>query len=105
MPNETAPETTPNPEPQQIAVQFVNNAEGGYIRNESVPEGTTIGQFFAEKMPNVEGNPADPAQFTIRVNRQECASGQVLQPNDRVSVTPVKVAGASAAQTGAHLLI
>jgi hypothetical protein len=46
--------------------------------------------LFEEKMSG--GKPAD---YLIRVNRLPAAADQVLQPGDRVSITPVKIEGAA----------
>jgi hypothetical protein len=54
-------------------------------------EGTTVKQFFAEKVPlgRAQGD-------LIRVNRQAAAADQVLCHGDRISITPTKIDGAAA---------
>ena len=47
-------------------------------------------QFFNEKMPSRK-----PEDYLIRVNRQPVARDCVLQENDRVTVTPLKIEGAA----------
>ena len=70
-------------------VLYVNNDGGGFADFVEIAEGTTVQQFFAERVPN--GRPQD---YLIRVNRQPVAADQVLQEGDRVSVTPTKIEGA-----------
>ena len=53
-----------------------------------VAAGTTVRALFDEK---IGGKPAD---FLIRVNRQPASADQILQENDRVSITPTKIEGA-----------
>ena len=61
-------------------VLYVNNDGGGFADFVEIAEGTTVQQFFAERVPN--GRPQD---YLIRVNRQPVAADQVLQEGDRVS--------------------
>jgi sulfur carrier protein ThiS len=70
---------------------FINNQGSGFADTIEVEEGTTVGDFFAEKMPGRKA-----ADFLIRVNRQPTPVDQVLQPGDRVSITPSKIEGAAA---------
>jgi hypothetical protein len=51
--------------------------------------------LFTQRLPH--GSPAD---FLIRVNRQPTTSDYVLQPGDRVSMTPTKIEGAKALRAG-----
>jgi hypothetical protein len=48
-----------------------------------------VSRLFQERLPR--GAPAD---YLIRVNRQPVTADQILQPGDRVSVTPTKIEGA-----------
>jgi len=68
---------------------YVNNNGSGFADYVEVAEGTTVEQFFAERVPH--GKPQD---YLIRVNRQPVAANQVLQEGDRISVTPTKIEGA-----------
>jgi sulfur carrier protein ThiS len=68
---------------------FINNDGGGFADTIEVAEGTSINQLFEQRLPH--GKPAD---YLIRVNRQPVAADQVLQEEDRVSVTPTKIEGA-----------
>ena len=71
-------------------ILYLNNDGAGFADYVECSEGTTVEQFFAERIPN--GKPQD---YLIRVNRLPAAASQVLQENDRVSVTPTKIEGAA----------
>ena len=73
-----------------MRVLFINNDGGGYADYVNVSEGTTVDQFFKDKM---DGRKA--GDYLIRVNRQPVAQGYVLQENDRVTITPTKIDGAT----------
>lgn len=72
-----------------MKILYINNDGGGFANYVDVAEGTTVGQFFDNRV--TQGAPKD---YLIRVNRQPVACEQVLQENDRVSFTPVKIEGA-----------
>ena len=74
-----------------MKVMFLNNDGGGFADHIDVPEGITVAKFFADQMPGRK-----PEDYLIRVNRQPTSRDQVLQPGDRVSITPTKVEGAAA---------
>ena len=69
---------------------YVNNDGSGFADYVDIPEGTTVQQFFADRVSH--GKPQD---YLIRVNRQPVAADQVLQEGDRISFTPTKIEGAS----------
>jgi hypothetical protein len=73
-----------------MRVLFINNAGAGFADHVEVEPAVTIEQFFTRQM----GKESAPADYLIRVNRLPAARDQVLQENDRISVTPTKVAGA-----------
>jgi hypothetical protein len=73
-----------------MQILLITNDGGGFADHVDVAEGTTVARFFDEKVP---GRKAD--DYLIRVNRQPAAADQVLQPGDRVSITPVKIEGAA----------
>ena len=73
-----------------MKIFYLNNDGGGFADYVEIPAGTTVQQFFAERVP--QGRPQD---YLIRVNRQPAAADQVLQEGDRVSFTPVKIEGAT----------
>ena len=69
---------------------YINNNGAGFADYVEVAPGTTVEQFFAERIPN--GKPQD---YLIRINRQPVAANQILQEGDRISVTPTKIEGAA----------
>ncbi len=73
-----------------MRVLYINNDGGGFADYVTVSEGTTVDQFFKDKMQG-----SKPDDFLIRVNRQPVPRDYVLQENDRVTVTPTKIEGAS----------
>ncbi len=72
-----------------MRILFINNNGGGFADYVQVAEGSTVSQFFAAQMSGDR-----PGDYTIRVNRQPAAADQVLADGDRVTFTPVKIAGA-----------
>ena len=48
-----------------MQVMYINNNGGGFADYIDVPEGTTVEQLFAQRIPS--GKPED---YLIRVNRQ-----------------------------------
>ena len=70
---------------------FINNDGGGFADYVDMPAGTTVDKFFSQQLPG-----RDPQDYLIRVNRQPAARDYVLQDNDRVTMTPVKIEGAAA---------
>ena len=64
---------------------FVNNDGGGFADHIEVADNTTVEQLFREKLPSRKAS-----DFLIRVNRQPAAADQVLQPGDRISITPAE---------------
>jgi hypothetical protein len=75
-----------------MKVLFINNDGGGFADHVEVVDGTTVEQFFEQKLPGRE-----PEDYLIRVNRQPASAAQVLQEGDRVTMTPTKIEGAAAA--------
>lgn len=73
-----------------MKVLFINCDGGGFADHIDVPDGTTVGTLFCEKVPY--GKPAD---YLIRVDRQPAAANQVLHEGCRVSFTPTKIEGAA----------
>lgn len=74
-----------------MRILVINNHGAGWADFIDVPEGTSVAQLFTKQMP--ESRPED---YLIRVNRLPVARDQVLQPNDRVSITATKIEGAVA---------
>lgn len=74
-----------------MRVLLINNDGGGYCDHITVEPNTTVDQLFEQHIKG--GKPTD---YLIRINRLPVARDQVLQENDRVSITPTKVEGARA---------
>jgi hypothetical protein len=68
---------------------YINNDGAGFADHIEVDDGLTVAGFFAEKVP---GRKAE--DYLIRVNRLPTPADQVLQPGDRISITPTKIQGA-----------
>lgn len=77
-----------------MRILFINNDGGGFADHVEVEPGTTVAKLFGQRMPDRR-----PQDYLIRVNRQHAASDQVLQEDDRVSITPTKIEGAAATTT------
>ena len=74
-----------------MKVFFLNNDGGGFADQIDVAEGTTLGKLFSQCMPG-----RDAADYLIRLNRQPAVAEEILSDGCRVSVTPVKIQGATA---------
>ena len=72
-----------------MRVLYVNNDGGGFADYIDVEDNTTVGQFFASKMPHEAST-----NFIVRINRQPVPSDYVLQDGDRLTITPCKIQGA-----------
>ena len=72
-----------------MKILYINNDGGGFADHIEISEGTTVQQFFEQRVRS-----GKPGGYLIRVNRQSAAADQVLQPGDRVSITPTKIEGA-----------
>ena len=72
-----------------MQIMFINNDGAGFADKIEVADNTTVEQLFREKIPH--GKPTD---YLIRVNRQPTTADALLQPGDRVSITPSKIEGA-----------
>lgn len=68
---------------------FINNDGGGFADHVEVAPGTTVCQFFEQRLPERQ-----PGDYLIRVNRLPAAADQALQEGDRITITPVKIEGA-----------
>ena len=74
-----------------MRIMLINNDGGGWADEIEISEATTVAALFAQKTP--AGRASD---YLIRVNRQPTTAEYVLQPGDRVSITPTKIEGAAA---------
>jgi len=72
-----------------MQILFINNHGGGFADKIEIPDGMTVQELFRQKLPD-----SQPQDYLIRVNRQPTTSEYVLQPEDRVSITPTKIEGA-----------
>lgn len=72
-----------------MKVLYLNNDGAGFADYVEVAAGTTVQQFFSQRIAH--GRPDD---YLIRLNRQPVAADQVLQEGDRISFTPTKIEGA-----------
>jgi hypothetical protein len=73
-----------------MRILYINNAGGGWADYVDVPPLHPVEQFFRDQMPG-----SKPEDYLIRVNRQPVSRDYVLQENDRVTITPVKIEGAA----------
>jgi hypothetical protein len=72
-----------------MKVLYINNDGGGFADYVEVAQGTTVAQFFRQRLPQRR-----PEDYLIRVNRLPANAEQVLDAGDRVSITPTKIEGA-----------
>jgi len=72
-----------------MRVLYINNDGGGFADYVDVSPLQPIEQFFQDKMPGQKAQ-----DYLIRVNCQPVPRNYVLQENDRVTITPVKIEGA-----------
>lgn len=72
-----------------MKILFINNTGGGFADYIEVTPNTSIRTLFELRMKDEK-----PADYLIRVNRQPVPQDYVLQENDRVTITPVKIDGA-----------
>lgn len=75
-----------------MKVLMINNDGGGFAKHIELPAGMTVGELFAQHL----GESTPPENYLIRVNRLPTAHDQPLVDGDRISVTPVKIEGATA---------
>ena len=73
-----------------MKVLFINNDGAGFADYVETETGTTVKTFFSDRCRG------EASSYLIRVNRQPVASDYVLQPNDRITITPTKIEGAEA---------
>ena len=72
-----------------MKVLFINNDGAGFADTFEVADGTSVAQLFADRLPNRAAT-----DYLIRVNRLPTTADQLLNPGDRVSITPTKIEGA-----------
>ena len=72
-----------------MKILFINNDGAGFADTIEVADGTSVAQLFADRLPNRAST-----DYLIRVNRLPTTADQLLNPGDRVSITPTKIEGA-----------
>jgi hypothetical protein len=75
-----------------MRILVINNDGAGFADYREVATGITVSELFAQQV-----SVARPENYLIRVNRLPAARDQVLLGGDRISITPRKIEGASAA--------
>lgn len=75
-----------------MKVFYINNDGSGFADTIEIPDAQTVQQFFQERLPERK-----PQDYLIRVNRLPVSADQVLQANDRISISPTKIHGAAIA--------
>ena len=73
-----------------MRVLFINNNGAGFADYIDIENNVTVEAFFAERM-----SCCNEADYLIRVNRQPVPRDYILQENDRITITPVKIEGAA----------
>ena len=73
-----------------MRILFIDNDGAGFADYIDIAENTTVEQFFKIKMSGKEAS-----DYMIRVNRQPVARDYILQENDRITITPIKIEGAA----------
>ncbi|MFT3882006.1 MAG: hypothetical protein QM703_20415 [Gemmatales bacterium] len=72
-----------------MKILLINNDGGGFADHVEVSDGISVSELFKKQLPDRRAQ-----DYLIRVNRQPACADQVLQPDDRVSITPTKIQGA-----------
>ncbi|MCE9555419.1 MAG: molybdopterin converting factor [Planctomycetes bacterium] len=72
-----------------MKILLINNHGAGWADFIEVQPGTSVATLFAQQMKE-----ASAIDYLIRVNRLPVAPDQILQENDRVSITATKIEGA-----------
>jgi len=72
-----------------VRIMFINNDGGGFADYIGRRQWHHRRSTVPRRVPY-----SKPEDYLIRVNRQHVTAGQVLQENDRVSCTPIKLQGA-----------
>jgi len=73
-----------------MRIMYINNAGGGFANYMEIEENTSIEKLFKQKMPHEQSQ-----DYLIRVNRQPVPKDYILKENDRVTITPTKIEGAT----------
>ena len=81
-----------------MKILYINANGAGFADYIDIAEGTTAAGLFEERLPQTKA-----ADYLIRVNRQPTSSDAVLAEGDRVSITPVKIEGATRLELSVRL--
>ncbi len=73
-----------------MRILYINNDGAGFADYLDIAEKTTVEQLLKIMMSGREAS-----DYMIRVNRQPVTKDYVLQENDRVTITPLKIEGAN----------
>jgi sulfur carrier protein ThiS len=71
-----------------MKVLFLSNDAGGFAEYKEIQPGTTVDAFL-----RAQGY--DPANYNVRVNREEVSADAILADGARCSLTPLKINGAT----------
>lgn len=80
----------PDDPAETFQVLFINNDGAGFAEKVDVPMGTSISDFLAAELPDV-----DLTERTITVNGAMVSGDYPLGLGDKIAVTPLKVDGAA----------
>jgi sulfur carrier protein ThiS len=72
-----------------MRILYVNNDGGGFADFTEIEQGTTVGKFFSQRVPDRKAE-----DYLIRVNRMPVSADDVLNEGDRITITPTKIQGA-----------
>ena len=70
-----------------MRIFFINSDGAGFADHLDIEANTSVQALFEREM----GRHAKPEDYLLRVNRMPCSREQILQENDRVSITPSKI--------------
>jgi len=76
-----------------MQIRYLNHEGGGFAVRLEIAEGTTVGEFFNQQMPNES---ARNYEITIRrrgERLEHLTAGEPLQENDLVLIRPNKAGG------------
>jgi sulfur carrier protein ThiS len=73
-----------------ISILLVRNDGAGRAERITVRENITIGEFFRQQ---VRGGRGGPENYIIRINNATVTEDDIIRNNDKVTITPRKIAG------------
>lgn len=72
-----------------MRIMFINNNGAGFADYIDIRNDMTVETFFLERMHGCK-----ESDYLIRVNRQPVPRDYILQEDDRITITPLKIEGA-----------